>query len=167
MPVRCSTHSTASICVVDRNGVIVAVNEAWRRFSADNGGRGRISRRELSGGVQAGHRCGRRGGAPLRRASRRRAVWRKPKGSRRNIRVIPRPFAAGFWLASRACVPMPSQPMVMRTARPFVSHQDITPRKTMEFELKRLSETDELTGLKKNRRKFRRRRQQGAGAAQA
>jgi len=34
-----------------------------------------------------------------------------------------------------------------------ISHQNITARKLMEFELKRLAETDELTGLK-NRRTF-------------
>lgn len=30
---------TASICVVDHNGTIVAVNETWRRYSNDNGGK--------------------------------------------------------------------------------------------------------------------------------
>ncbi len=34
-----------------------------------------------------------------------------------------------------------------------ITHQDITARKLLEFDLKKLAETDELTGLK-NRRKF-------------
>ena len=58
---------TASICVVDHSGVIVAVNEAWRRFSDDNGGNDaflgmnyiEVCRRATGAGADAAHRFGR------------------------------------------------------------------------------------------------------------
>lgn len=143
---------TASICVVDRNGVIVAVNEAWRKFSADNGGRGaylgdnylEVCRQATGAGAEAARRFGERVEDVL------------SGGTERFETEYPchAPTVRRWFLARVTRL----RPDALATegdvdCAAVVSHQDITPRKAMEFELKRLSETDELTGLK-NRRKF-------------
>ncbi len=46
---------TSSICVIDSTGIIVAVNEPWRRFSNDYGGKDAFLRAlsDLTGSVRA------------------------------------------------------------------------------------------------------------------
>lgn len=139
---------TASICVVDRNGVIVAVNEAWRKFSNDYEGRGaylgenylEVCRRATGLGANLVHRFGLSVEEVLAGSTHRFETeypCHSPTMHRWFLARVTR-LHTGAMAADCAAV---------------VSHQDITARKLMEFELKKLSETDELTGLK-NRRKF-------------
>lgn len=139
---------TASICVVDRAGVIVAVNEAWRNFSNDNDGRGAylgenyldVCRNATGPGADAARRFGQNVEDVLAGRSHRFETeypCHSPKMRR--------------WFLARV-TRMRTGEMANDSAA-VVSHQDITARKLMEFELKKLSETDELTGLK-NRRRF-------------
>lgn len=140
---------TASICVVDGNGVIVAVNEAWRQFSNDNGGRGsflgqnylEVCRRASGPGADAATRFGEKVADVLSGGCHRFETeypCHSPQARRWFLARVTRLRAAGSTGAEVVAV---------------ISHQDITERKLIEFELKWLAETDELTGLK-NRRKF-------------
>lgn len=140
---------TASICVVDHNGVIVAVNEAWRRFSNDNGGKGtyvgenylEVCRRATGTGADAAHRFGQ-------------IVEEVLSGGRYRYETeypCHSPQVQRWFLACVTRLRLASDTEADSVA--VISHQDITRRKLMEFELKKLAETDELTGLK-NRRKF-------------
>ncbi|WP_164730644.1 GGDEF domain-containing protein [Pelagibacterium montanilacus] len=143
---------TASICIVDPNGDIVAVNQAWRRFSHENGGKGGyvgenyldVCKRATGTGADAAHRFGRNVEDVL--AGRRdRFETEYPCHAPRLRR----------WFLARVVWVHPAGNEVDDHKGRFavISHQDITTRKLLEFELKRLAETDELTGLK-NRRKF-------------
>jgi diguanylate cyclase (GGDEF)-like protein len=143
---------TASICVVDHNGIIVAVNDAWRQFSNDNGGKGaflgenylEVCRRATGPGADAAHRFGQNVEAVLA-GRRHRFETEYPCHS---------PKARRWFLARVTRLRVAAMTSGIDTDRvAVISHQDITARKLMEFELKKLAETDELTGLK-NRRKF-------------
>ncbi|WP_164730524.1 sensor domain-containing diguanylate cyclase [Pelagibacterium montanilacus] len=143
---------TASICVVDQNGMIVAVNQAWRRFSSDNGGRGAflgenyldVCRRAKGPGAKAAQRFG-QNVADVLFGRRERFETEYPCHSPKVRR----------WFLARVTRLHPADtiadPDAERVA--VVTHQDITTRKLLEFDLKKLAETDELTGLK-NRRRF-------------
>jgi diguanylate cyclase (GGDEF)-like protein len=138
---------TASICVLDIKGNIVAVNEAWRRFSAANGGCGdyvganyiqacdavegedQTGAREIGGAVRdvlSGHRALLEMEYPCASAEEQRWFL---------LRVTELRDARGERIGA------------------VVSHQDVTSRRLLEERLKQLAETDELTGLP-NRRKF-------------
>lgn len=143
---------TASICVVDHNGVIVAVNEAWRRFSSDNGGAGAFL------GENYLDACRRATGTDARAAKR--------FGDRVEDVLAGRcerfeteypchsPTQQHWYLARVTRLRTHDAGTTGHTPSvAVISHQDITSRKLLEFELKKLAETDELTGLK-NRRRF-------------
>lgn len=137
---------TASICVVDHDGVIVAVNEPWRVFSNDNGGKGAflgenylaVCRNATGPGANAARLFG-QSVEDVLAGRRHRFETEYPCHS---------PEERRWYLARVTRLPTSDTEAVA-----VISHQDITNRKLMEFELKRLSETDELTRLK-NRRKF-------------
>lgn len=143
---------TASICVVDHSGVIVAVNEAWRRFSNENGGKGaflgenylEVCRSATGTGADAAHRFGQNVEEVLSCRSDRFETEYPCHSPEVRRWFLARVTRLGTTVAASNndadCVAV-------------ISHQDITARKLLEFELKKLAETDELTGLK-NRRKF-------------
>ena len=143
---------TSSICVVDQDGVIVAVNETWRHFSNDNGGKGaflgenylQVCRRATGADADAAHRFGQNVQEVLAGRSERFETeypCHSPSKRRWFLARVTRLRAAG----------VAADDHTDRLA--VISHQDITTRKLLEFDLKKLAETDELTGLK-NRRKF-------------
>ena len=143
---------TASICIVDRNGVIVAVNEAWRRFSIENGGDDaflgvnylEVCRNATGIGTEAARRFGQKVEDVLI-CRRERFETEYPCHSSKARR----------WFLARVTRLRTQQPASDGDADcvAVISHQEITARKLLEFDLKRLAETDELTGLK-NRRRF-------------
>jgi len=143
---------TASICIVDHNGVIVAVNEAWRHFSNENGGKDaflgtnylEVCRRATGTGGEAARRFGQKiEDVLLRRCGRFETEY--PCHSRKQRRwFLARVTRLG---TDEAASNSDTDPVAV------ITHQDITARKLLEFELKKLAETDELTGLK-SRRKF-------------
>lgn len=143
---------TASICVVDHNGVIVAVNDAWRQFSSDNGGKSaflgenylEVCRRATGRGAEAAHLFG-QSAEDVLSGSRERFETEYPCHSpqlRRWFlaRVTRLRTDGSTYGAETPCVAV-------------ISHQDVTSRKLLEFGLTKLAETDEFTGLK-NRRRF-------------
>lgn len=140
---------TASICVVDRHGVIVAVNEAWRHFAAENGGNKSflgtnyldVCRRAVGNGANDAHRFGQRIQEVLS-GKLKRFEAEYPCHSQHEQR---------WFLARVTPIIGANEEDPGRAA--VITHQDITARKRLEFELKRLAETDDLTGLK-NRRRF-------------
>lgn len=140
---------TASICVVDHHGVIVAVNEAWRRFANDNGGKGAflgenyldVCNRATGIGADAAYLFARRVEDVLS-GQLQRFETEYPCHSPKQRR---------WFLARVTGLRREASADSERVA--VISHQDITSRKLLEFDLKRLAETDELTGLK-NRRRF-------------
>ncbi|MCG6115819.1 MAG: GGDEF domain-containing protein [Mesorhizobium sp.] len=143
---------TASICIVDHNGVIVAVNEAWRRFSNDNGGKGAflganyldVCRNATGTGADAARGFGQKIEDVLSGHCER-FETEYPCHS---------PIQRSWYLARVTRLRSPETTSSADTNSVVViSHQDITSRKVLEFDLKKLSETDELTGLR-NRRRF-------------
>lgn len=140
---------TASICVIDQDGVIMAVNAAWRRFSDDNGGRCAFLGTNY---LEVCRRATGKGGDRARWFGRR--VEEVLAGERDRFEAeypCHSPHERRWFLARVTLVRATSASDLDRVA--VISHQDITPRKLLELELKRQAETDDLTGLK-NRRRF-------------
>jgi diguanylate cyclase (GGDEF)-like protein len=143
---------TASICIVDHSGVIVAVNDAWRCFSMENGGKDaflgtnylEVCRHATGTGGEVARLFGQKIEDVLSRRCER-FETEYPCHSRKERRwFLARVTRLGTDMATSN---NDTDPVAV------ISHQDITTRKLLEFELKKLAETDELTGLK-NRRKF-------------
>lgn len=138
---------TASICVLDISGNIVAVNEAWRRFSAANSGCGDYV------GVNYVQACERAEGEGKTIAEEIGRAVRDVLSGRRALLEMEYPCPSAEeqrWFLLRVTE--------LRNARgdrigAVVSHQDVTSRRLLEERLKQLAETDELTGLP-NRRRF-------------
>ncbi len=138
---------TASICVLDLDGNIVAVNDAWRRFSAANNGSGDYV------GDSYLQVCDRAAG--------------DDRGDAQDIASAVRDVLAGRRSLMETEYPCPSADeqrwFLLRVTElrdrngnrtgAVVSHQDVTSRKLLEERLKLIADTDELTGLP-NRRKF-------------
>lgn len=140
---------TSSICVVDHSGFIVAENEAWRRFSYENG-------RDCTFlGENYLEVCGRATGKGARDAHRFGQQLKEVLSGKRDRFETEYPChsrnARRWFLARVTLIQATKTNDSDRLA--VVSHQDITSRKLLEVELKRLAETDELTGLR-NRRSF-------------
>lgn len=143
---------TASICIIDHNGVIVAVNEAWRRASHENGGKNsylgtnylEVCRHATGVGEEAARRFGQKvEDVLLRRCEMFETEYPCHSGKTRR-----------WFLARVTRVETDAEALIYEAQSvAVISHQDITARKLMEFDLRKLSETDELTGLK-NRRTF-------------
>lgn len=140
---------TASICVVDNKGVIVAVNGAWRQFSNDNGGKGaflgenylHVCRRATGPGAQGAYRFA-QSIEDVLAGKLHRFETEYPCHSRHERR----------WFFARV-TRLDTANSDGVTSAAVISHQDVTARKLLELELKHLAESDELTGLK-NRRRF-------------
>lgn len=137
----------ASICVVDRKGVILAVNENWRRFSDENGGKGdyvgtnyldscfTVTCESTEATDKIAHALDK-----VLAGERERYQVEYPCHSRHEKR----------WFQVRITQLHCDDGSLCGAV---ISHQNVTGRKQMEQQLKRLAETDDLTGLK-NRRKF-------------
>jgi diguanylate cyclase (GGDEF)-like protein len=143
---------TASICIVDHRGIIVAVNEAWRRSSHENGGKSsflrtnylEVCRRATGNGAEAARRFGQKvEDVLLRRCEMFEMEY--PCHSRETRQW----FLARVTRVDTDAVPLNCEAESVAV----ISHQDITARKLLEFDLRNFAETDELTGLK-NRRMF-------------
>jgi diguanylate cyclase (GGDEF)-like protein len=142
---------TSSICVLDHRAHIVAVNESWRQFADHNGGDGSVlgtdyidvCMRATGPGADAAHRFGN-------------AIKDVLLGARDKFEIeypCHSPCERRWFLARVTKLRrIPDHPNALNVAA-VVSHQDVTSRKLLELRLKKLAETDELTGLK-NRRKF-------------
>lgn len=127
----------------------MAVNEAWRRFSNDNGGKGaflgenylEVCRRATGPGADAARRFGQN----VEDVRCERFETEYPCHSPSQHR----------WFLARVTRLRTSEMASITDAESVavISHQNITSRKVLEFDLKKLSETDELTGLR-SRRKF-------------
>lgn len=144
---------TASICIIDSDGVIVAVNDSWRHFSEDNGGKDaflganylEVCRRGAETGADGAGSFGQRVEDVLSgRCERFETEYPCHSPTTRR------------WYLARVTRLRTDEEDALHSGSnrvAIISHQDITPRKLLEFELKALSETDELTELK-NRRWF-------------
>lgn len=137
----------ASICVVDRNGIILAVNQNWRRFSDANGGNGDyVGTNYLEScfvATGSGSEGAEKVGWGLKEVldgKRERYQLEYPCHSRQEKRWFQARITQLHCDARNLCGAV-------------ISHQNITGRRQLELQLKRLAETDDLTGLK-NRRKF-------------
>ncbi|MFW5833866.1 MAG: GGDEF domain-containing protein [Pseudomonadota bacterium] len=132
------------ICVLDRAGIIIAVNQAWRRFGIENGadpsfsdlGRSYVRVCEGACGVAAYE------ADPFGRGVREVLAGRLPMFELEYPCHAPRELR---WFLGRVT------PLALPEAGAVVSHLNITARKLMELELARLAATDPLTGLPNRR----------------
>lgn len=140
----------SALCVVDRNGVITVVNEAWRRFALDR------PPTPTGAGVGAHYLgvCRRAAGPGSEEAGPFADGLQSVLDGRVDCFRIEYPCHSPTelkWFQAR----------ITKLGTPqggaVISHLDITDRRLLEFDLTRLAETDLLTGLP-NRRFF-----QGAG----
>jgi diguanylate cyclase (GGDEF)-like protein len=142
----------SQICVVDRHGVIVAVNRAWSEVFARNSAR--PSRPGLGGRAGVGdryfHVCGEVGGPRPEDADDFAIGLRAVLNGEMDIFEVEYPShspAGESWFLGRI-TPLPGD-----HEGAVISHMDVTSRKSAEFNLEKLASTDELTGLA-NRRFF-------------
>lgn len=137
---------TSHICVLDSSGTITLVNEAWRRFAAENGG--------TAAGTGVGSKyleiCGTAMGPGADEAPDfARGVCAVLEG-RSELFQMEYPCHSPTedrWFVGRVT------PLGSGMNGAVVSHQNVTDRKRVEFQLARLAATDALTGLA-NRRYF-------------
>lgn len=141
---------TASICVVGQDGTIVAVNETWRNFARENRGEGsflgenylEVCRKARGTGARAAHQFGA-------------AIARVLAGDSERFEVeypchAPRQKR---WFLARVTPLRRKLDASKAPPAAIISHQNVTDRKQLELRLRRLADTDELTGVA-NRRKF-------------
>jgi diguanylate cyclase (GGDEF)-like protein len=137
---------SSHICVVDCNGVIVAVNSAWRNFRDQNSGR--ASYTDI--GAHYLETCKRSKGAGSEEAAEFARGVRSVLTGKTELFRLEYPCHSATearWFLGRAT------PLAVAQGGAVISHMDITDRKLIEFELSRLAATDALTGLP-NRRYF-------------
>lgn len=138
---------TASICVLDLNGNIVAVNDAWRRFSATNNGSSDYvgeSYLQVCDSVVGDDRAFAQDVA---------GAVRDVLAGRRSLLETEYPCPSAEeqrWFLLRVTE---LREKLGERIGAVVSHQDVTSRRLLEERLKLIADTDELTGLP-NRRKF-------------
>ncbi len=137
---------SSHICVIDANGVIVAVNRAWRAFGLANGadpngsdvGRHYLAICDAAEGEDSDE------AAPLA------AGVRAVLAGRIDHFQLEYPCDSPDrprWFLARVT------PLELAARGAVISHMDITDRKSLELELRRLAATDPLTG-QANRRHF-------------
>jgi diguanylate cyclase (GGDEF)-like protein len=135
--------------VLDENGVIVAVNRAWRMFAVDNGGQP-----ESTGiGIDYLQVCARSALAGCEDAAQVEIALRAvlQGSSVEQVREYPCPSpSVGRWFLLRVT------PIGGTSAGALVSHTNITRQKMAELDLERRASHDPLTGLA-NREQFTRR----------
>lgn len=137
---------SSHICVVNSNGVIIAVNRAWRNFRDQNSGR--------ACGTDIGahylETCKRAEGFGSEEAAAFARGVRSVLTGQSELFRLEYPCHSATearWFLGRAT------PLAIAQGGAVISHMDITDRKLIEFELSRLAATDSLTGLP-NRRYF-------------
>lgn len=136
---------SSHICVIDRDGVIIAVNRAWRRFGEENGGGSCM----LDVGVHYLEVCQNASGAGADEAGNFALGVRKVLEGKSDLFQLEYPCHSptdSRWFLGRVT------PLGIHGGA-VISHADITDRKLVEFELAKLASTDALTGLP-NRRYF-------------
>jgi diguanylate cyclase (GGDEF)-like protein len=134
------------ICVTDRQGVIIAVNRAWRRFGEENGG----SSCNSDVGVHYLRICQGSSGDGADEADDFALGVRAVLEGQSELFELEYPCHSpteSRWFLGRVT------PLGVEQGGAVVSHLNITARKLMEFELAKLASTDHLTGLP-NRRYF-------------
>lgn len=139
---------SANICVLDRDGTIFGANAAWRRFSKENGGLGDYTGTNY---ISVCRSTVGRGAAAANRLAL--AIEQILAGQQQFFEIeypCHGPRERRWFLASVTALPTPDATTGQGAV---ISHAEITSRKTLELQLKRSAETDELTGLR-NRRKF-------------
>ena len=141
---------TSQIWVVDGNGVIVAVNQSWKQFAADNSGGERdhvgadylgVCARAAGMGSEGASDFG-RGLREVLAGARERFQYEYPCHSPTEQR----------WFLAHAS-PLRRRASIPERFGAVVAHIDITGRKLAELDLARLAATDPLTGVP-NRRFF-------------
>ncbi|SDO45406.1 diguanylate cyclase (GGDEF) domain-containing protein [Filomicrobium insigne] len=143
---------TAHICVVNLEGNIVAENESWRRFAGKNGGYRTFV------GTNYIDVCMTAQGSNSESAARfGKALRDVLTGKRQRYRAeypCHSPTRQRWFLGTVTPLLEPGNRGERSTVKgAVVSHFDITARRLLQRRFKKLSETDELTGLH-NRRKF-------------
>ena len=141
---------TSNICVVDRSGTIVAANETWRRFSRDNDGQ------EDFVGENYIDICMKATGRDAQTANRFGAAIVKVLAGECDHFEVEYPCHGSRerrWFLARVTPLRSKEYHAPKPIAAIISHQNITERKTLELKLRRLADTDELTGIP-NRRKF-------------
>ena len=138
---------TASICVLNLEGNIVSVNEAWRRFSATNNGSGDYV------GESYLRVCDQVKGDDRAVAQEIAKAVSDVLAGRRSLMETEYPCPSAEeqrWFLLRVTELRDKKSEMIGAV---VSHQDVTSRRLLEERLKHIADTDELTGLP-NRRKF-------------
>jgi diguanylate cyclase (GGDEF)-like protein len=137
---------TSHICVTDKDGVIVAVNRAWRDFTVGNP--------PVSNGAGVGKNylevCRNAMGPGSEGADKFASGIESVLGGRAELFQMEYPCHSptqNRWFLGRVT------PLMAEQGGAVISHMTITDRKLLEFELVRLAATDSLTGLP-NRRSF-------------
>jgi diguanylate cyclase (GGDEF)-like protein len=137
---------SSHICVVDRYGVITAVNRAWRNFREQNAG----NACSTDIGAHYLETCKRAEGPGSEEADAFAEGVQSVLAGGSELFGLEYPCHSATkarWFLGRAT------PLAIAKGGAVISHIDITDRKLMEFELSRLAATDSLTGLP-NRRYF-------------
>ena len=137
---------SSQICVVDRNGVIIAVNRAWRKFRDENAGVAFYT----DVGAHYIETCNRAEGLGSEEAHEfARGIKSVLAGESEYFQMEYPCHSAtkSRWFLGRVT------PLAITEGGAVISHTSITDRRLIEFELSRLASTDSLTGLP-NRRYF-------------
>ncbi|QPC88905.1 EAL domain-containing protein (plasmid) [Mesorhizobium sp. NBSH29] len=141
---------TASICVIDHDGIVRAENAAWKQFSSRNGGIGSYI------GVNYLEICRKAGGDDSEAAHRIATAIRQVLDGKRHRFEAEYPCHSHTeqrWFLTRA-TPLrfgSDNSQGKQSLGAVVSHQEITEKKLLEMQLKGFAETDELTGLRNRR----------------
>jgi PAS domain-containing protein len=136
---------TSQICVIDKSGLIVAVNRSWRRFGAENNAKS--GRSDI--GMDYIEICKGAFGPGADEADDFAKGVQAVLEGKTDLFQMEYPChspAKSRWFLGRV-TPLDGHDGAV------ISHLDITDRKLLEFELARLASTDSLTGLP-NRRYF-------------
>jgi hypothetical protein len=139
---------TSHICVLDTSGTITVVNEAWRRFALENASAPAPPRTGI--GTNYLEVCGSASGPASEEAAAFARGLRDVLEGRSELFQLEYPCHSPTedrWFMGRVT------PLKGDQRGAVVSHQNVTDRKLVEFELAKLAATDSLTGLP-NRRFF-------------